>query len=268
MSTRAGSSRPFASSSPSDRTTGLRIAVLQHEPATGLGTFTEILAGAEVEIDVVRAWQDPLPEPRALDGVIVLGGGARASDPGLSDTRNWIATAAHARTPYLGICLGAQQLAAALGAHVFPGRRPEIGIRDVFLTDAARLDPLFGGFPGRLRVFQWHEDTFTLPTGAVPLAGSIDYRHQAFRWGPYAYGLQFHPEATARTVAAWPWTPRYLDQLQTAGIDAGALVAELAEEEPRLHQLSDVLLGRWLDVCAKAAAVRATAAAPRAVVPV
>jgi GMP synthase-like glutamine amidotransferase len=86
----------------------------------------------------------------------------------------------------------------------------------------------------------------------VPLAGSIEYRYQAFRWGAVAYGVQFHPEATARTVAAWPWVPAYLDQLQAAGIDAGVLLAELAEEEPRLRELARRLLTRWLLVCARA----------------
>jgi GMP synthase-like glutamine amidotransferase len=243
----------------------LRVAVVQHETSTGLGAFTELLAGGGVEAEIFRGWQDPLPDPQAVDGVIVLGGSGRASDPALADSRHWIASVVAAETPYLGICLGAQLLADALGARVFPGRRPEIGIGDVFLTDAAGGDPLFGGLPARLRVFQWHEDTFTLPTGAVPLAGSIDYRYQAFRWGRHVYGLQFHPEATARAVAAWLWTPGYLDQLQTAGVDAGAVVAELAEEETRLRELAEVLLARWLAVCAGAAAIgSAPAAAPGA----
>jgi GMP synthase-like glutamine amidotransferase len=233
--------------------TGLRIAVVQHEPATSPGSFTELLADAGVEAVVVRTWQDALPDWRALDGVIVLGGSARATDPALADERRWIATLAAAQTPYLGVCLGAQLLAAALGATIFPGRRPAIGISDIFLTEGGQRDHLFASLPARMRVFRWHEDTFGLARGAMPLAGSIDYPYHAFRWGHYAYGLQFHPEATARGVAAWPWTPGYLDQLQTAGADAGAVIAELAEEEPSLRQLAAHILGRWLALCAAAA---------------
>jgi GMP synthase-like glutamine amidotransferase len=230
----------------------LRIAVIQHEPATGLGAFTELIAAAGVEADVVRAWQDPLPELEALDGVIVLGGSARATDPALAEERAWIAKVAAAGVPYLGVCLGAQLLAGGLGGRIVPARRPEIGIGQVFLTDAGRRDPLFDALPSPLTVFQWHGDTFDLPRGAVPLAGSLDYRYQAFRWGTVAYGVQFHPEVTARTVAAWPWVPAYLDQLQTAGIDAGLLLAELAREEPRLRELARRLLNSWLLVCARA----------------
>jgi GMP synthase-like glutamine amidotransferase len=243
-----------------------RIAVLQHEPATGLGSFADLLAHAGAETEVVRTWQDPLPDARAFDGVIVLGGSAGASDPALAGVRCWIDSAVLAETPYLGICLGAQLLAAALGAPVFPGRRLEIGISDIFLTDGARRDPVFAGLPARLRVFQWHADTFDLPRGAVPLAGSIDYRYQAFRWGAYAYGLQFHPEATARTVALWPRTPRYLDQLQTAGVDAGPVVAELAAKEPQLRRRAATVLNGWLEVCAEAALSRSGSAACQAAV--
>jgi GMP synthase-like glutamine amidotransferase len=230
----------------------LRIAVIQHEPATGLGAFSELMAAAGVEADIFRTWQDPLPAPRALDGVIVLGGSARATDPGLAEERAWIAKAVAAGMPYLGVCLGAQLLAAALGGRVVPARCPEVGIRQVFLTDAARRDPVFDSLRGPLTVLQWHGDTFTLPRGAVPLAGSIDNRYQAFRWGPAAYGVQFHPEATARSVAAWPWVPAYLDQLQTAAVDSGVLFAELAREEPRLRELARRLLNSWLLVCARA----------------
>jgi GMP synthase-like glutamine amidotransferase len=235
----------------------LRIAVVQHEAATGPGAFAELLAQAAVRAGVVRAGQDPLPDSRSLDGAIVLGGSGRASAPAFAGERRWIRSLVAAGTPYLGICLGAQLLAAASGAAVPPVRQPEIGVGDVVLTEAARRDRVFRGLPGRLPVFRWHGDTFELPGGAVLLAASGDGLHQAFRLGPSAYGLQFHPEATARSVAAWPWAPGYLDQLQTAGADGGAVVAELAAEEPRLRALARAVLGSWLGLCAEAA--RATA---------
>jgi GMP synthase-like glutamine amidotransferase len=230
----------------------LRIAVVQHEPATSLGAFGDLLARAAVELELVRSWRDALPEPDELDGVIVLGGSMTASDTLLAHERRWIGLLAE-RVPYLGICLGAQLLAAALGAAVFRGPRPEIGMHDVYLTDAARRDPLFTGLPGRLRVFQWHADTFALPSGAVPLAGSIGYRYQAFRSGALAYGVQFHPEATSQAVAGWPGTPGYLAQLETAGLDAQAVFSELEREEIALRRLAGRLLERWLGLCARVA---------------
>lgn len=173
--------------------TGLRIAVVQHEPATGLGAFGDLLREAEVTPDVIRAGEDALPEPGALDGVIVLGGSVRATHPALAEEQAWIGRVAAEGVPYLGVCLGAQLLAAALGGRVVRARRPEIGIRQVFLTDTARRDPLFEGVHGPLTVFQWHGDTFALPRGALPLAGSIDYRNQAFRWGRVCYGTPVPP---------------------------------------------------------------------------
>jgi GMP synthase-like glutamine amidotransferase len=230
----------------------MRIAVVQHEPVTGVGAFGDLLARAGVEFELVRAWRDALPQPDKLDGVIALGGSMAASDASLADERRWIGGLAP-RVPYLGICLGAQLLAAALGAAVYRGPRPEIGIHDVYLTDAARRDPLFMEVPRRSRVFQWHEDTFALPAGAVPLAGSIAFRYQAFRWGTGAYGVQFHPEATSREVAGWSHTPGYLAQLQTAELDAGTVVSELRREEPALRALAASLLERWLGLCARVA---------------
>ncbi|HEU0336024.1 MAG TPA: type 1 glutamine amidotransferase [Gaiellaceae bacterium] len=250
-------SRPARRERPGAVIRGLRIAVVQHDPATGPGSFGELLAQAGVEAELIRAGEDPPPAPAGLDGAIALGGSARASDPAFADERRWIRRLVAGGTPYLGICLGAQLLAAAFGAAVVPARRPEIGVGEVFLTEAARGDRVFSGLPRRLPAFRWHGDTFGLPDGAVLLASSGDGLNQAFRLGPSAYGLQFHPEATARGVAAWPWEPGYLDQLQAAGVDGGEAVGKLAAEEPGLRALARALLGNWLGLCAEAAGTRA-----------
>ncbi|NIR42888.1 MAG: hypothetical protein GWN99_03305 [Gemmatimonadetes bacterium] len=108
-----------------------------------------------------------------------------------------------AQRPILGICLGAQLLAAAAGARVRPGTRgKEIGWAPVQLTDAGDVDPLWTGFPRRFNTFHWHGDTFDLPRGAVALARSEVYL-QAFRVGPAAYGIQFHPEVVPGDLEAW-----------------------------------------------------------------
>jgi GMP synthase-like glutamine amidotransferase len=105
--------------------------------------------------------------------------------------------------PVLGVCLGAQQLAAALGAPVTVGPAPECGVGEVHLTTTVLDDPVFGPAPSPLPCMHWHGDTFGLPDGAVRLAGNAAYENQAFRFGHRAYGLQFHVEVTASLVAHW-----------------------------------------------------------------
>src|SRR5208282_569368 len=105
--------------------------------------------------------------------------------------------------PVLGVCLGAQLLASALGARVFPGHKPEIGFGSVQLTRAGNDDPLMGRAGPAVPVFHWHGDTFDLPQGATLLASSRDYPHQAFRFGNCAYGLQFHLEPDSGVWSAW-----------------------------------------------------------------
>jgi GMP synthase-like glutamine amidotransferase len=111
--------------------------------------------------------------------------------------------AVDAGLPVLGVCLGAQQLAAALGGVVAAGAEPEVGVGEVHLGSAARHDPVLGPAGSPLACMHWHADTFTLPDGAVLLASSDAYPHQAFRFGQRAYGFQFHVEVTASLVGHW-----------------------------------------------------------------
>ena len=121
----------------------------------------------------------------------------------LETERRWITRAAQAGVAVLGVCLGAQQLAAALGAAVTTGPSPEIGVDDVELTTEGRSDPVLGPEGDRLKVIQWHGDTFEIPDGAVHLASGVRYRNQAFRYGRLAYGLQFHIEVDDAMAEAW-----------------------------------------------------------------
>ena len=106
-----------------------------------------------------------------------------------------------AGTPFFGACLGSQLLAASLGARVYAGAAPEVGLLPVTLTDAALADPVFAGLPRELLTLQWHGDTFDLPDGAVALASSPAYPNQAFRWGARAYAVQFHLEVTPQMAS-------------------------------------------------------------------
>ena len=120
-----------------------------------------------------------------------------------AEERELLRAAVEAGVPVLGVCLGAQQLAAALGGEVRRGAVPECGVGEVHLTAAALADPVFGPAPTPLPCVHWHGDTFSLPPGAVHLARSDAYENQAFRVGTRAYGLQFHVEVTGALVAHW-----------------------------------------------------------------
>jgi GMP synthase (glutamine-hydrolysing) len=182
--------------------------VAQHAPHEGPGLIAGVLEDAGAAVVVVRLDRgESLPPPASLGGMVVLGGAMSVHDTGLhpwlATERRWMAEAAGSGVPVLGVCLGAQQLAAALGAPVTTGLVAEIGVGEVVLSAEGRSDPVLGPEGDRVPVVQWHGDTFAIPDGAVRLASSDRYENQAFRYGPLAYGLQFHVELDDAMAAAW-----------------------------------------------------------------
>ena len=189
-----------------------RVLVIQHVPQEHLGQFEIPLKEEGVEIKTLRIFESEAPAPDweplgSPQGLIVMGGPMSAND---EPRLNYIARelrlieqAIKRGCPVLGICLGSQLIAKALGARVYPGPEKEIGWYDLDLTPEGQSDPLFHGWPARLRIFQWHGETFDLPSGAVHLACSSRYPHQAFRFGENVYGLQFHPEITLKMITHW-----------------------------------------------------------------
>jgi len=141
--------------------------------------------------------------------VIVLGGPMSANDPlpGLVDELRFIQRSLQRGTPLLGICLGSQLIAKALGTRVYRNASLEIGWEPVHLTDAGRADPLFHGIASPTTFFHWHGETYDLPEGAEWLAWSSKTRHQAYRYGGNVYGLQFHPEVDAAMIGDWSSQP-------------------------------------------------------------
>jgi GMP synthase (glutamine-hydrolysing) len=234
----------------------LRLAVLEHEPETGLGAFAPHLEAAAVEDELLKTTQGRLPDVDRFDGVLALGGSLGVNDPRLLETRRWIRSAVLSGLPFLGICLGGQLLASALGGVVTRGR-PEVGLHDVFLTDAADRDPLFEGLPRRMPVFGCHEDSFQLPPRAVPLAGSIACTYQAFRFGAAAYGLQFHPEVRVDDLSRWRGVPGYQELAARTGTDFDTLAIGLRQATPALDALAEQLLERWLSLVSGVAALGA-----------
>jgi GMP synthase (glutamine-hydrolysing) len=179
-----------------------RWALVQHVAFEGPGTIGAVAAEHGIALDVRRMdLGHPLPSVEQLDGLVVMGGPMNAFDdadhPHLAAERALLGAAVGRGLPVLGVCLGAQLLAAALGASVLRGDAPEIGLGEVALTAEGERDPVLGGNGARLPVLHWHGDTFTLPDGATLLASSAAYAHQAFRVGRRAYGLQFHLEVDA-----------------------------------------------------------------------
>jgi GMP synthase-like glutamine amidotransferase len=179
----------------------------------GPGLISGALGDAGHRFDVIRPdLGDPLPDHRSIAGLVVMGGpmGVHDADdhPWLLPERALIAAVAEDGKPVLGVCLGAQQIAAALGAEVRTGPSLEIGLGQVELTAEGRRDPVAGPEYGGLAAttlpcVHWHRDTFSIPAGAVHLAATRTYPHQAFRWGAKVYGLQFHVEVDAALAASW-----------------------------------------------------------------
>jgi GMP synthase (glutamine-hydrolysing) len=197
--------------------------------------------GEETEVLEVEALTgDPIPSHDEVDGVVAMGGPMGVGDlrriPALAAERDWLAEAVERQMPVLGICLGAQLLASALGAEVHSGETLEIGFASIRVTDSA--DPLIGGLAPEATVLHWHGDVFDLPDGARSLASSTKTRHQAFRYGN-AWGVLFHPEADATLVQAWMEVPQMVMEAGRAiGLGASGLLPSQAEE------LEADLLGR------------------------
>jgi GMP synthase (glutamine-hydrolysing) len=149
------------------------------------------------------------PPPRPLeeyDAVFIFGGSMHVDQVDehawLRDEESLIRRLLELETPLLGVCLGAQLLAKAVGAHVGPASRAEIGWFPLELTDEAAEDPLFANLPRTFDAFQWHYYAFDLPEGAVELARN-NVCSQAFRLGERAWAVQFHPEVTLAQIEGW-----------------------------------------------------------------
>jgi GMP synthase (glutamine-hydrolysing) len=155
----------------------------------------------------------PLPAHEEVAGAVVMGGPMNVDEverfPALAAEREWLAAAVGHGMPVLGICLGAQLLARALGAEVRPGEGKELGFAAVEVSDPD--DPVLGGLAPRTEVLHWHGDVFDLPGGAQPLASSAQTANQAFRVAN-AWGVLFHPEADCALVEAWLAVPEMIDE--------------------------------------------------------
>ncbi len=196
----------------------MRVLVVQNYESTGLGQVCAALNEAGAVRDYRRPYLgEELPaDCNEHDAIVVLGGGQSAVDddihPYLPHLAKLMRCFAENEKAALGICLGSQILARAFGAQNLIGAASEFGWQEVKLTEHAAADPVLSPLPAAFPIFQWHNDTFTLPDGAVRLAANDAAENQAFRVGRAAYGIQFHFEADRPLVAKW--NERFSDYLQ------------------------------------------------------
>jgi GMP synthase (glutamine-hydrolysing) len=226
----------------------LTAVVLQHDPTIHLGNIRPVLEEHGYEVRIVDVTTEDLDaiDPAAADLVVVLGGemGAYETDayPFLAAEQRLLRARLGAERPTLGVCLGAQLMAGALGERVYKGDTTAIGYRIVEPTAAGAGSPLrhFTGVP----VVQWHGDTFELPATATLLATSSDYSNEAFAIGRHALAVQFHPEVTDEMHERW-LTDGY-NELDEHAIDPNALRRDRERHSARMQEASRAAFSEWL----------------------
>lgn len=220
--------------------------VVQHLAFEDLGSFAPVLREQGWRWRCLQAGVDDLAEARDADLLIVLGGpiGVYETDtyPFLNDEIALLRERLAAQRPTLGVCLGSQLMAAALGARVYPGGRKEIGWSPLQLTTAGHTSCL--RHLTDVPVLHWHGDTFELPEGSTHLASSSVYPHQAFSVGAHALALQCHPEAQLQDFERW--LIGHACELASAQLDVPALRAAAQAHAPALAAAAARMLRDWL----------------------
>jgi GMP synthase (glutamine-hydrolysing) len=234
------------------------VLVLQHIACEPPGVFEDVLLERGATLQRIELDEgERLPESLGgIDAVVAMGGPMSVNDEGehpwLADEKTLIADAVRGGVPFWGSCLGVQLLASALGAGVRPGPVPEVGVLPVHATAAAAEDPVFSGLAWPRPTLQWHQDTFDLPQGAVLLATSPAYPHQAFRVGRLAYGVQFHLEVDAAMADEWARVPAYVSSAD-ATLGPGGLDRLLGDFRASMEEMQAdgrALFSRWVDLWA------------------
>ena len=233
------------------RKRALSAVVIRHVAFEDLGNFAPVLRRRGLRIRYVEAGHADLGNLDALapDLLVVLGGPIEAYDDGaypfLADEVRLLQARLRRKRPVLGVCLGAQLLARALGARVYPGPAKEIGWAPIELTKAGMRSPLKHLAADRTSVLHWHGDTFELPAGAVHLASTAVCTHQAFALGKHALGLQFHPEAPGNIES---WLIGHTHEIAaTPGVTVEDLRAQTVRCAPALQTQGPAFLEAWLD---------------------
>jgi GMP synthase-like glutamine amidotransferase/DNA-binding CsgD family transcriptional regulator len=233
----------------------VRALAFEHLRPNPIGVYGDVLAAHGIGVDRVMVDEgETIPDWGAYDLLVVMGAGADVWDhdgnPWIAPEEESVREAVLAGVPYFGVCFGAQLLASAFGARGYRGVEAELGINQVFLTAAARRDPVFRGFPPDLDVCEWHSNHFALPSGAIRLARSPRYENQAIRFGRVAYGIQCHLETSREDLEAWlelfPETVSLFESRHGAG-SLPAFLDDYSAFVPRMRETARQLFGRWLE---------------------
>jgi GMP synthase (glutamine-hydrolysing) len=233
----------------------MEVLVLQHIACEPPGEYETVLRERGARLHRVELDEgDPLPPFAGFDAIVAMGGPMSVNDdaelPWLTAEKRAIGDAVRAGVPYFGACLGVQLLAASLGARVYAGPQPEVGVLPVTLTDEGAADPLFAGLPRSFPTLQWHGDTFDLPDGAALLASSPVYPNQAFRYGRLAYGVQFHVEVLPAMAREWAQVPEYAGYADRVLGDGGMdrLMGDFDAAELGMRTTGRAMFERWAEL--------------------
>ncbi len=231
-----------------------KIMVFQHVPYEPLGTLDPLIRSSGHKIRYINFGRKPKSEPNisGYDALIILGGpmniGEEASYPHLDIEKSVIKNAIADNIPVLGICLGAQLIAAAMGADVYPASQKEIGWYELSLTQSGSNDKLAGLFSKNQKIFQWHGYTFDLPPNSIPLLTGKQVKNQAFKLKENVYGFQFHLEADLPLIKRWLNLPEHLKELGVEQAEAriNTIWKESELEIKRSLQLSKIIFGAFI----------------------
>jgi len=222
----------------------MSVLILKNINTEGPGTIEDFLKEQRISYKIVELSDEAIPDERGFDALVMMGGPMSVNEahiyPYISKEEKLVRDFAGKGKKILGVCLGAQVMAKALGSKVYRGTTPEIGWYDIELTEEGIKDsmmnklaihPKAGDFWKKFKVFHWHGETFDIPSGAVKLAKSDLYPNQAFRYGDSAYAFQFHIEVRKEMVYDW---------LKSEPVDMNSVKAET-------EKLYEVYYGRAMN---------------------
>lgn len=229
----------------------MRVLAFRHIPFEGLGLIESALESRGIGFDYCDLYQPGavVPDTNGYDGLIFMGGPMSVNDDlrFLQEEMRLIERAAAGDVPMLGVCLGSQMIAKALGGRVYRNAEKEIGWFDIHLTDEGRRDPMLEQLAPVERVFHWHGDTFDLPSEAVLLAYSQRTARQAYRIGHGIYGFQFHLEVTPAMIVDWS-----IEEENCGDVRELSAPPDPWLNYARCREIALPVFGKWCDMLAPA----------------
>jgi GMP synthase (glutamine-hydrolysing) len=226
-----------------------QVLVLQHARSEGLGTIEGALRDAGHSYRYVRTFEgETVPKNSdQLDGLVIMGGPMgvyeHAKHCFLKHEMKLIESFLKEKKPILGVCLGSQLLASALGAEVKKGPRKEIGWYQIHLSAKAPSDRLWKGQPSSFTAYHWHGDIFDLPADAESLASSDMTPLQAFRFGENVYGFLFHMEVTREQIQTM--LREFAEEIAQEKLDGPAILNASISYLPPMREIGNAVFGRW-----------------------